>query len=177
MIRIREAKPLDRESVRQVHLSAFADGEKQMVAALAVNLLAEETSPPTFSLLAEVDGEAAGHVAFSPVTVENNPDRLGYILAPLGVRAEHQKRGIGSKLIERGIERLSEQGVHVVFVYGDPAYYGRFGFTADAARRFTPPYPLKYPFGWQAIALHETDPIDANTTITCVAPLRDEKLW
>ena len=46
-------------------------------------------------------------------------------------------------------------GVDILFVYGDPKYYSRFGFSADAAVRYIPPYRLQYPFGWQGIALKE----------------------
>ena len=47
-------------------------------------------------------------------------------------------------------------GVNVVFVYGDPKYYGKFGFSAEVASAYSPPYELQYPFGWQAVALNNT---------------------
>ena len=69
---IRVATSLDRDDVREVHLCAFPEGDKQIVSTLAVNLLSEETSPKTISLVAEADGAVVGHIAFSPVTVFNN---------------------------------------------------------------------------------------------------------
>ena len=95
----------------------FPEEENQLVARLAVNLLNEETSPETLSLVAEIDGEVAGHIAFSPVTADSNKYWLGYILAPLGVKPGLQKNGIGSKLVASGITRLSSNGVNAVFVY------------------------------------------------------------
>ncbi len=95
-----------------------------MVATLAIDLLSEATSPETISLLAETDGQVIGHIAFSPVTADNHGEWVGYILAPLGVMPGHQKRRIGSQLIESGIEWLTEKSVDVLFVYGDPKYYG-----------------------------------------------------
>jgi putative acetyltransferase len=68
-------------------------------------------------------------------------------------------------------------GVDLLFVYGDPKYYGRFGFNADTARNYTAPYNLQYPFGWQAIALNEFDLARAAVTISCIASLCDPKLW
>ncbi len=175
-MRIRVAASSDSEAVRQVHLRAFSEGEKREVAALAVNLLSEETTPKTIALVAEADGAVVGHVAFSPVTI-NNQRQTGYILTPLGVKPDYQKRQIGSKLVESGLERLSKMGIAVVFVYGDPKYYGRFGFASDVASRYSPPYELKYPFGWQAIALSE-DVLTAETAeISCVASLSDPALW
>ena len=177
MTRIRVATSLDRDAVRDIHLCAFAEGEKRIVSTLAVNLLSEETSPKTISLLAEADGAVVGHIAFSPVTVDNNMSWKGYILAPLGVKPEYQKRQIGSKLIESGMERLSKMGVNVVFVYGDPKYYGKFGFNPNVASRYSPPYELQYPFGWQAIALNDDAFTDSAVKISCVAPLSDPELW
>jgi putative acetyltransferase len=177
MTSIREATKLDRESIREVHSCAFSEDEKRIVAALAVNLLGEETTPETIALVAEIDGEVVGHIAFSPVTVDNNEKWKGYILAPLGVKPDYQKRRVGSKLIESGKMRLSEKGVNVLFVYGDPKYYGRFGFKADTASGYSPPYGLQYPFGWQAIALNADGSGGSAAKISCVASLRDPKLW
>ena len=174
---IRIATSLDRDDVREIHLCAFPEGEKQIVSTLAVNLLSEETSPKTISLVAEADGAVVGHIAFSPVTVNNNKNLKGYILAPLGVKPKYQKRQIGSKLIESGMERLSKMGVNVLFVYGDPKYYGKFGFNADLASGYSPPYELQYPFGWQAIILNEGFFTESTVKISCVDPLKDAELW
>jgi putative acetyltransferase len=105
-MRIRTATGLDRDDVREVHLCAFPEGEREMVSNLAVNLLAEETTPHTMSLVAETEGDIVGHVAFSPVTIANNEDLQGYLLAPLGVKPDYQKRRIGSELVESGMQQL-----------------------------------------------------------------------
>jgi putative acetyltransferase len=172
MYRIREATHLDREDIRKVHLSAFPEGERQIVAALAVDLLSEASSPETMALVAETDGAVVGHIVFSPVTVEHNADWKGYILAPLGVKPEFQRRRLGSELIKSGKKRLSESGANVLFVYGDPKYYGKFGFTSDIASRYLPPYELEYPFGW-----HDEGSTESRLALSCVASLRDPRLW
>ena len=177
MTSIRVATSLDRDDVCDIHLCAFPEGEKQIVSTLAVNLLSEETSPKTISLVAEADDAVVGHIAFSPVTVNNNKSWKGYILAPLGVKPEYQKRRIGSRLIESGMERLSKMGVNVLFVYGDPKYYGKFGFNADLASGYSPPYELQYPFGWLAITLNEGVFTELTVKISCVDPLKDAALW
>ncbi len=177
MTRIREATRLDLESIREVHSRAFAEGERQIVSTLAVNLLSNETSPETIALIAERNGTVVGHIAFSPVTIDGNEAWTGYILAPLGVTPEYQGIKIGSKLIESGIARISDIGVTVLFVYGDPNYYGKFGFKAEAASRYLPPYVLQYPFGWQAIILNEVGSLQSTANISCVTSLCDSKLW
>jgi putative acetyltransferase len=177
MTRIRVATPRDRENIREVYLRAFPEGESRIVAALAINLLTEETRCGTITLVAEMDGTVAGHIAFSPVTVENNGKWKGFILAPLGVKPDCQGRRIGTELIKSGMRRLSGDGVDVLFVYGDPGYYGKFGFNADTASGYLPPYKLQYPFAWQAIALNDRCPAASTVKIACVASLSDPDLW
>jgi putative acetyltransferase len=171
------ATSLDRDDVRGVYLSAFSEGEREIVSKLAINLLSEETTPQTISLVAETKGAVVGHVAFSPVTIDNNENLQGYILAPLGVKPDYQRRGIGSKLIESGMQQLLVMGVNIIFVYGDPNYYGQFGFSADAADRYIPPYRLQYPFGWQAIVLNECSIEKSPIKIACITSLCDPQLW
>ena len=174
---IRMATSLDRDDVRGVYLSAFPKGEREIVSKLAINLLSEETTPQTISLVAESEGAVVGHVTFSPVTIDNNENVQGYILAPLGVKPDYQRCRIGSKLIESGMQQLLVMGVNILFVYGDPKYYGRFGFSADAADRYTPPFRLQYPFGWQAVALNKCSIEESPIKIACVTSLCDPQLW
>ncbi len=177
MIEIRIATGADVDRVRSVHLCAFPEGERDIVSNLAVALLSEDSSPNIISLVAEVKGAIVGHVAYSPVTLGNGKKFLGYILAPLAVRPEWQKRGTGSQLVKDGIQRLSSMGVEIVFVYGDPTYYGRFGFTVEGAERFEPPYTLQHPFGWQAMALAKPPAEETRGRIACVKELGNPVLW
>ena len=174
---IRIATSLDRDDVRDVHLYALPESEREIVSKLAINLLSERTTPETISLVAETEGAVVGHVAFSPVTIDNNENLQGYILAPLGVKPDYQKRRIGSKLIESGMQQLLKMGVNILFVYGDPEYYSKFGFSADVADRYTPPYKLQYPFGWQAIVFNECNITKTSISIACVTSLCDPELW
>ncbi len=174
---IRIASNQDRDHIKEIHLCAFPEEEGEIISKLAIDLLSEKTTPQTISLVAEVEGSIVGHIVFSPVTIDNSDDFQGYILAPLGVKPDFQKRGIGSKLIEYGLHMLSTAGVHIVFVYGDPKYYGKFGFSADTAHPYSTPYKLEYPFGWQAITLNKCDYKKTPASISCVAPLCDQQLW
>ena len=176
-MRIRTTNGQDSGSVRELHMSAFPEGEGELVATLAVNLLAEETVPPTLSFLAEEGDAVIGHVVFSPVTIDGEQDLLVYILAPLAVSPEHQKGGVGSSLVKGGMEHLVQLGVDVVLVYGDPAYYRKFGFSDEVARNFTPPYLLKYPTGWQARVIRDGGLPEKPARISCVSALNDPGLW
>ena len=175
---IRVAGRGDRDDIRDIHLQAFPEGEGESIAVLADNLLGEKSDPATFSLVAEMDGDVVGHVAFSPVYVRFDNRFLGYILAPLAVAPRHHKIGIGSQLVKSGIARVAALDANMLFVYGDPNYYGQFGFGGRAAMNFEPPYRLEYPSGWLGKMLQVS--IGENTRpvrLSCVASLRDPTLW
>lgn len=176
-MRIRPATLLDRDAVLDLYLAAFPEAERETVAAVAVDLLSESSTPESFALVAEADGAPVGHISFSPVSCGDADNFVGVVLAPLAVHPKFQKQGIGARLVEAGMQRLSELGVGIVFVYGDPSYYGRFGFDADIAARYVPPYPLQYPFGWQAKALTDVGRSPSSGKLTCVAALQDPQLW
>lgn len=175
---IRDAAPDDREAIREVHTLAFAEGnEATRVATLACDLLDASTFPPTISLVVEVDSHVVAHVAFSPIRFAGGGDLTGFLLAPLAVRPDFQRRGLGARLVQSGVERLRGLGTDVVLVYGDPAYYGRLGFTAAEAERFEPPYKLEHPFGWLAAPLNAVRLPEQTVRVSCVGPLCSPVLW
>ena len=85
----------------------------------------------TVSLVATDVDRIIGHVAFSPVTVDGRSDGW-FGLGPVAVVPDRQGHGIGSALIEAGLDQLRVRGSRGCVVLGEPAYYGRFGFVHDA---------------------------------------------
>ena len=57
-------------------------------------------------------------------------DRL---IVAIGVLPEEQRQGAGSTLVRAGLEACARAGHDVVFVLGNPAFYGRFGFVTARA--------------------------------------------
>ena len=174
---IREPALSDGESIRQIYLSAFNEEERELVADFAIELLNTETSPKSLHLVAEAGGLIVGHVSFSPVMVKDSHECIGYILAPLAVSPSHQNRGIASALVGGGLELVATTESIIVLVYGDPEFYGRFGFKQGLAKNYITPFQLTFPLGWQALAtggsFAESEPVE----IQCVEPLRNPKLW
>ena len=108
-----------------MHVSAFqTDAEARLVDAL------RRDGKALVSLVATLENEVVGHVLFSPVHVESI---RGVGLAPLAVRPEHQRKGIGAALIEAGIQACRSAGHGYAVVLGDPRYYERFGFRRASA--------------------------------------------
>jgi putative acetyltransferase len=81
------------------------------------------------SLVASLEGLVVGHAAFSRVQVSDGT-REWYGLGPLAVAPEFQRRGIGRALVLMGLAEIEKQGAAGCVVLGDPAYYGRFGFSS-----------------------------------------------
>jgi putative acetyltransferase len=70
-----------------------------------------------------------GHILFTPVVIEAPEKNVtGMGLAPMAVSPEFQRLGIGSRLIEAGLERLRQDRQPFVVVLGHAGYYPRFGF-------------------------------------------------
>ena len=80
------------------------------------------------SLVAEDNGTIVGHIMFTPVLVKNGQETEGMGLAPMAVIPARQRQGIGTLLVESGLQILKEKGCPVVIVLGHPGYYPRFGF-------------------------------------------------
>lgn len=174
---IRAAGLSDRLALQNLYEMAFSGNEGAMVGKLAVSLLSEKTNPNTESLVMDDAGVVKGHIAFSPVSISGHEDFRAYILSPLAVCSDCQGEGIGSFLIDYGKRLLSSKNTHLILVYGDPDYYGRFGFDVESASRFIPPYPLEYPFGWQALELNRCEIRGETVEIECVASLNKADYW
>lgn len=81
------------------------------------------------SLVALIDARVAGHVLFSEVSIDPPcPGWKGLGLAPLAVLPPLQGKGVGTELVQSGIEACRREGWTSLFVLGDRAYYSRFGF-------------------------------------------------
>jgi len=174
---IRLAQETDLDSILKVIQTAFSDEENKVIMNLVQELHQGTTSPSIKSLVAEVDNQVIGYVSFSPIFLKSDSSIVGYILAPLAVSPEHQKQGVGSNLINAGIEMLTKDGVGVLMVYGDPAYYGRFGFKEEIGHSFLPPYTLQYPFGWTGMMLNDTSIPEKPIQFECVSALSKPDLW
>jgi putative acetyltransferase len=124
MIRIRGELPEDINAIRSVNIQAFDRTEE----ADAIDKLRENCSD-LLSLVAVRQNEILGHILFSPVMIESE-DRTtrGMGLAPVAVRPEYQRQGIGSELIRAGIAVLEARRCPLIIVLGHPQYYPRFGF-------------------------------------------------
>jgi putative acetyltransferase len=131
---IRPETPSDHGSIRDILIAAFANHPySHQTEHLIVEALRADDALAV-SLVAEVDGDVVGHIAFSPVTIDGK-DCGWFALGPVAVLPAFQRQGIGQALINEGLKVIRNLGAQGCALVGDPAYYRRFGFGHNPALR------------------------------------------
>lgn len=130
---IRYARAGDHEGIDAVLRAAFGRPDE---AELTRRLRA--AGDVLFELVAAEDEGVAGHILMSRLWADS--PGLYAALAPLSVRPERQRSGLGQALVAASLDSCRDFGCLGVLVLGDPAYYGRFGFAAEHARAISSPY-------------------------------------
>ena len=127
---IRPEREGDQATIRAVTATAFdghpySDGSEPAI----IDRL-RQAGALSVSFVAEQVGNVIGHVALSPVTIENGA--TGWFgLGPISVLPEFQGRGTGSALMEKALGWLRENGAAGCVLAGNPQFYERFGFRTD----------------------------------------------
>jgi putative acetyltransferase len=121
---MRREEPQDIAAIRFVNEQAFGGS----VEANAIDAL-RDRGAAVLSLVAVLDERLVGHLFFSLVTIEAHDRSWPAVgLAPLSVLPEYQRQGIGTALMNAGLEECRRLGSERVIVLGHPDYYPRFGF-------------------------------------------------
>ncbi|MCL4457475.1 MAG: N-acetyltransferase [Nitrospirae bacterium] len=124
---LRNERAADIEAITEVTIAAFKNHPiSHHTEQFIINAL-RAAGALTISLVAEIDGQVIGHIAFSPVTVSDGATGW-YGLGPVSVLPDYQKQGIGKSLINEGLSLLKNMGGQGCALVGYPDYYKRFGF-------------------------------------------------
>lgn len=138
MFRITRETPDDTAEVEYLYDLAFAPGRT----ALSSYRLREGVAPvAALSRVARDDYDVlAGAIRYWPVRL-GPAGAPGLLLGPIAVHPTRQGEGLGALLIADSLEAAAAAGWQRVLLVGDAPYYGRFGFTRDAAGalEFPPP--------------------------------------
>jgi putative acetyltransferase len=136
MVVVRPERPEDRPTIRRIHQRAFARANE----ATLVDTL-REAGLATVSLVAEIDGTVVGHVLFSPVAICAD-EQAAVGLAPMAVLPGHQRAGVGSALVQAGLDECRRLGHQLVIVVGHADLYSRFGFSPAHSHGLRCEYPV-----------------------------------
>jgi putative acetyltransferase len=147
-VEIRGRTAVDDAVIRRLNDQAFGGAaESRLVDDLrAAGLAAVE-------LVAAENEAVVGHILFSVLSVTMDSEVVRALaLAPMAVRPDRQRRGVGSALVRAGLDRAQRGDWQAVIVLGHKGYYPRFGFSAALA------HPLEAPFSGDAFMALELVP-------------------
>lgn len=129
---IRPEGPGDHAAIAALLTAAFdTDAEARLVAAL------RRDGDLTQGMVAEEDGRVIAYAALSRHVAPAGAEAL----APVATAAAFRRQGHADRVIRA---LLAQSTAPIVTVLGDPAYYGRFGFSAQAAAGFQSPFAGPY---------------------------------
>jgi putative acetyltransferase len=126
---IRDEEPGDEAAIRKTIREAFESAEHSSGTEAQIVDRLRDAGALAVSLVALKDRAVVGHAAISPVSIGDAEGWYG--LGPVAVRPGQQQSGIGSSLIHEALARLRRSGAAGCVVLGEPAFYGRFGFSHD----------------------------------------------
>ena len=112
----------------------------------------------SWGIVAAADDVVVGHVRLTRGWVDA-PDRVVevLVLGPLSVAPEHQRQGIGGRLLTEALAVADRLEAPAVFLEGDPGYYGRQGWRPAAEIGVTPPSERIPAPGCQVVTLSRYD--------------------
>jgi len=140
MMIIRQEEKQDYKAIHKVNELAFGGrGEADLID----DLRKTESFIPELSLVAIQNEEVIGHILFSQIVIKSKKRSTSALaLAPMAVHPEFQNKGVGSKLVLRGLEDCRRLGHEIVVLIGHPGYYPRFGFLPARDRGLEVPFPV-----------------------------------
>lgn len=171
---------LREQDIRDLFTSSFTASENadegRLIGELTQDLM--ETTPST-DLVVWSAYEAQtllGCIFLSRVTFAQDP-RSVFILSPVAVKTEHQKQGVGQRLIATGLDDLRQKGADYVVTYGDPRYYAKTGFAQITEDFAQAPQRLNYPEGWLGQPLSDNGKQPLLGPSRCVSALNKPEIW
>ncbi len=132
---MRPETPTDYEEIRALVTVTMRPNDAELVELIR----GSENYIPDLALVAERAERVVGYALFSNVTLKGLEQRSVLALAPLCVRPEWQRQGVGAALLRAGLDWADVHGAPLVTVLGHPDYYRRFGFEPSRRYDIEPP--------------------------------------
>ena len=117
-------------------IRAAFDDEGERVANLWAEV--EQSDALRASLVAEQDSVVVGHVGLSHAWLDVRRELVDvWLLSPLSVVPDRQGSGIGTRLVAAAVDAARAGDTPLLFLEGDPGYYGARGFERASELGFT----------------------------------------
>lgn len=167
------------DKIKELFAKVFTDSESESEGLIIKNfvddLMTGTSSKDLYGFIATNQENIIGSIFFSKITFDS--DVSAFILSPVAIHTDYQKKGIGQQLINFGIKYLKENNVELILTYGDPEFYSKVGFSHITEKIIKAPLKLSYPEGWlaQSLVSDKVKPVEGNTY--CVKALDKPELW
>ncbi len=167
------------EEIKQLFTKVFSDSEGQsegvLIGNLVYDLMTGTGVQDLYGFVAIENKKIIGSIFFTRLIFESEVNV--FLLSPVAIHTSYQRQGIGQKLINFGIHHLKENGVGLVFTYGDLKFYSKVGFSLVTEKLAKAPLTLTYPEGWlgQSLVSDEIEPITGDSY--CVEALNKPEYW
>jgi len=167
------------EEIKQLFTKVFSDAEGQsegeLIGSLAYDIMTCTDTQDLYGFIAIENKKIIGSILFTRLTFKNGANI--FLLSPVAIHTSYQGKGIGQKLISFGINHLKDNGVSIVFTYGDPNFYSKVGFNQISEKIAKAPFKLSRPEGWlaQSLVSDEVKPISGNSY--CVKSFNKPEIW
>ena len=167
------------EEIKQLFTKVFSDAEGQsegeLIGNLAYDIMTCTDAQDLYGFIAIENKQIIGSILFTRLTFQNGVNT--FLLSPVAIHTNYQGKGIGQKLISFGINHLKDNGVSIVFTYGDPNFYSKVGFNQITEKIAKAPFKLSQPEGWlaQSLVSDEVKPISGNSY--CVKAFNKPEIW
>jgi putative acetyltransferase len=133
----------DYPAIAEVNILAFGQENE---AKLIAEIRDSDRYIPELSLVAEVENLIIGHILFSYIDLVGEETLKVLGLAPMAVHPNFQRQGIGSALVQAGLEIANARKEAIVIVLGHPEFYTRFGFEPSVNYQVESPFPVPKEF-------------------------------
>ncbi len=158
-VTIRPEEHKDYKNIVSLVLRSFQEGTDYSdgtdIIALIEEIRDSEFYIPELSFVAESDDTIVGHFLFSrfPLSAMKEGGHGGaadteiVMLAPVSVHADYFRQGIGTAMLNMGIEKVKKMGFKGITVEGNFNFYNRVGFRTSSEYNIFPTsgYPLQEP--------------------------------
>lgn len=167
------------DEIRQLFTDVFSDAEGEsegkVIGSLAFDIMTGTDAHDLYGFIAIENEKIIGSIFFTRLTFEH--DINTFLLSPVAIHTSYQGKGIGQKLINFGISHLKENGVNIIFTYGDPNFYSKVGFNVITEKIAKAPFKLSQPEGWLAQSLVSDDVKHISGNSSCVEAFNNPEVW
>lgn len=136
---IRSETQADYLAIAQIHKLAFGREEE---ADLVEKIRNSQYYIPQLTLIAEDNNSVVAHLMFSYIHLVGEQTFQVIGLAPIAVHPDFQNQGIGSALVNAGLNQANVLGETLIVVLGHSQFYSRFGFKPSVNFNIESPFPV-----------------------------------